>query len=36
WLMGCRRLGRDYELLPETSETLIYLAMIRIMVRQLA
>jgi hypothetical protein len=29
-------LVRDYELLPETSETLIYLAMIRIMVRRLA
>ncbi|MEP0799327.1 transposase, partial [Funiculus sociatus GB2-M1] len=26
----------DYELLPETSETFIYLAMIRIMVRRLA
>lgn len=36
WLMHCRRLVRDYELLPETSETLIYLAMIRIMVRRLA
>jgi len=36
WLMHCRRLTRDYELLPETSETLIYLAMIRIMVRRLA
>jgi transposase len=36
WLMGCRRLVRDYEQLPETSETLIYLAMIRIMVRRLA
>ena len=36
WLMGCRRLVRDYELLPETSETLVYLAMIRIMVRRLA
>ncbi len=24
WLMGCRRLVRDYELLPETSETFIY------------
>ncbi|MBE8987323.1 IS5/IS1182 family transposase, partial [Fortiea sp. LEGE XX443] len=30
------RLVRDYELLPETSETFIYLAMIRIMVRRLA
>ena len=36
WLMGYRRLVRDYELLPETSETFIYLAMIRIMVRRLA
>jgi len=36
WLMGCRRLVRDYKRLPETSETLIYLAIIRIMVRRLA
>lgn len=36
WLMGARRLVRDYELLPATSETLIYLAMIRLMVRRLA
>jgi hypothetical protein len=36
WLMGCRRLVRDYELLPATSETFIYLAMIRIMVQRLA
>ena len=36
WLMGCGRLVRDYELLPETSETFIYIAMIRIMVRRLA
>lgn len=36
WLMECRRLVRDYELLPETSETFIYLAMIRIMVKRLA
>lgn len=36
WLMGSRRLLRDYELLPETSETLIYVAMIRMMVRRLA
>ena len=36
WLMGCRRVVRDYELLPETSETFIYLAMIHIMVRRLA
>jgi transposase len=36
WFMACRRLVRDYELLPQTSETFIYLAMIRIMVRRLA
>ena len=36
WIMGCRRLTRDYERLPETSETLIYLVMIRLMVRRLA
>lgn len=36
WLIASRRLVRDYELLPETSETLIYLAMIRLMVRRLA
>ena len=36
WLIGCRRLVRDYELLPETSETFIYLAMIRVMLRRLA
>ncbi len=36
WLMGCRRLVRDYELLPQTSQTWIYLAMLRIMVRRLA
>jgi len=32
WLMGSRRLVRDYELLPQTSE-FIYLAMIRLMVK---
>ncbi len=31
-----RRLNRDCELLSETSETLIYAAMIRLMVRRLA
>lgn len=36
WLMHCRRLVRDYERLPESSETFIYLAMIRIMLRRLA
>ena len=36
WLVGCRRLVRDYERLSETSRTFIYLAMIHIMVRRLA
>lgn len=36
WLTWCRRLNKDYELLPETAETFVYIAMIRIMVRRLA
>ena len=36
WLHWCRRLSKDYERLPQTSETFIYLAMIRIMIRRLA
>lgn len=36
WLNWCRRLSKDYERLPETSESFIYIAMIRIMVRRLA
>ena len=36
WLMQCRRLVRDYERLPETSETFIYVSMIRILVRRQA
>ena len=36
WLMRCRRLVRDYEKLPDTSETFIYLCMIRLMVRRQA
>ncbi len=36
WLSWCRRLNRDREGLPETSEMWIYIAMIRIMVRRLA
>jgi transposase len=35
-LLHCRRLVRDDERLPESSETFIYLAMIRSMVRRLA
>jgi putative transposase len=36
WLVRQRRLARDYERLPETSEAFIYIAMIRIIVRRLA
>jgi len=36
WLVRQRRLARDYERLPETSESFIYAAMIRLMVRRLA
>lgn len=36
WLNWCRRLSKDYERLPKTTETFIYIAMIRIMVRRLA
>lgn len=36
WLGRHRRLSKDYEVHPETSETLIRLAMIRLMVRRLA
>lgn len=35
WLGRNRRLSKDYERLPETSENWIYLAMIRLMVRRL-
>jgi putative transposase len=36
WLTQCRRLSKDYEGLPESSEAMIYLAMIRLMLRRLA
>lgn len=36
WLHWCRRLNLDYERLPESSEALIHIAMIRLMVRRLA
>jgi putative transposase len=36
WLGKYRRLSKDDEFLPETSETMIYAAMIRLMVRRLA
>jgi len=36
WLRWSRRLVQDYEQLPENSEAMIKIAMIRIMVRRLA
>ncbi len=36
WLNHHRRLSKDYERLPATSEAIIYIAMIRLMVRRLA
>jgi len=36
WLGRYRRLSKDYEQLPETSEAMIYAAMIRLMLRRLA
>ena len=36
WLSRSRRLARDYERLPETSEAFIYVAMIHVMLKRLA
>jgi putative transposase len=36
WLGNCRRLSKDYEVLSETSEAFIYLAMVDIMTKRLA
>jgi len=36
WLGRHRRLSKDYEYLPESSETLIYIAMMGLMLRRLA
>ncbi len=36
WLGQNRRLSKDYERLPETGETFIYVAMSRLMARRLA
>ena len=36
WLGRSRRLSKDYEFLPATSEVMIYLAMIRLMLKRLA
>lgn len=36
WLNSYRRLSKDYEELPQTSQTMIYIAMTRLMLRRLA
>lgn len=36
WLGRYRRLSKDYELLPEVSESMIYAAMVRLMLRRLS
>ncbi len=36
WLTQCRRLSKDYEVLPSSSEAMIYIAMTRLMIRRLA
>ena len=36
WLGRYRRLSKDYEFLPATSEAVIHLAMIQLLVRRLA
>ena len=35
WLNQCRRLSKDYEELPTTSETFVYVAMTRLMLKRL-
>lgn len=35
WLGRYRRLSKDYQLLPEVSESMIYAAMVRLMLRRL-
>jgi putative transposase len=35
WLSKCRRLARDYEFLPQSSEAMIYLRMIHLMLRRI-
>ncbi len=36
WLGRCRRLSKDYELLPEVSEAMLYAAMVKLMLNRLA
>jgi putative transposase len=35
WLNKCRRLSKDYEFLPQSSEAMIYLTMTRLMLKRL-
>ncbi len=35
WLSRCRRLSKDYEELPETTETWIHIAMVHLMLKRL-
>lgn len=35
WLSRCRRLSKDYEALPDTTEAWVYIAMIHLMLRRL-
>ncbi len=35
WFARYRRLSKDYEYLPTTSETMLYIAMINLMLRRL-
>jgi len=36
WIGRNRRMSKDYEALPATGEAMVYLAMIRVMLRRLA
>jgi putative transposase len=36
WITRNHRMSRDYEFLPETDEALIYVTMIRLMLKRLA
>ena len=36
WLGRCRRLSKDYEALPEITESWVYIAMTHLMLRRLA